>query len=182
MAGKKGLSPIIATVALILLTVAAVGFIAGYLIPFTKERLYGSTECVDYKQYYTFYDEFEYNCYVNTSNYFLYGVSIQADSTNEAIAQKINGFKLQFLNEGESQPVDVIDASLALGSEGNIRMLNASKSSLEIPKEGEVKTYVYNSSIRFTRIRISPVLKSGRVCDETDTARIEYLCLKNLTS
>ena len=39
MAGKKGLSNVVASVALILLTFVAVGIIAEYIIPLVKDNL-----------------------------------------------------------------------------------------------------------------------------------------------
>jgi len=59
MKGKRGLSPVIAVLLLILITVAAVTLVATFLIPFVKDTLNDSTECVDYKSYFTFEENFE---------------------------------------------------------------------------------------------------------------------------
>lgn len=157
----------IATIAIVLLTITAVGILAGFVVPFVKESLYGSTECLDYKEYFTFYRDFDYNCYSLSGNY-LYAVSIRADSAKDEAAEKVDGFTLQFIGEGESQP-----ATVKIGSMKNeIRMLNASKTELEVPFSGEVKTYVYNSSVKYSSVEIYPLLKSGTVCDMSDSIKI----------
>jgi hypothetical protein len=179
MIGKKGLSSIIATVAIILITIGAVGFIAGYVVPFVRNNLYESTECVSYQDYFTIEESLGYTCYTEIDGNYLYGLSIHAGSADSSL---VKGIKLQFIAEGESAPADIFEGSATANGEGSVRMLNASKSNLEIPENGETRTYVYNSSIRFTRIDIYPVLQSGRLCDETDSIRMEnQICLKPLT-
>lgn len=178
ISGKKGLSPVIATIAIILLTVGAVGFIAGYVIPFVRDNLYGSTECLSYQDYFTVDEEMGYTCYESVGGYYLYGLSVHAGSADPAL---VKGVKLQFIAEGESVPVDVLAGGAIASTAGSVRMLNASKP-LEIPKNGETRTYVYNDSIKFTRIDMYPVLQSGKLCDKTDSVRIENkICLNSLT-
>jgi flagellin-like protein len=52
--GKKALSPIIAIVLLILITIAAGAIIAGFVVPFVNTGLDESTRCLDFKDYYSF--------------------------------------------------------------------------------------------------------------------------------
>lgn len=175
---KKGLSPVIATIAIILLTVGAVGFIAGYVIPFVRDNLYGSTECLDYQDYFTADESLGYTCYAEVNGYYLHSISLHAGSADSTL---VKGIKLQFIAEGESVPVDISAGGVAANTAGSVRMLNASKP-LEIPENGEIRTYVYNNSIKFTRIDVYPVLQSGKLCDKTDSVRIEnQICLKSLT-
>ena len=59
MINKKGLSQIIATVLLLLMTIAAAAIIAGVVIPFTRERLDKGTECVTFQNHFKFQEVLE---------------------------------------------------------------------------------------------------------------------------
>ncbi|MBU0761091.1 MAG: hypothetical protein KJ600_04590 [Nanoarchaeota archaeon] len=166
---KKGLSTIVATIAVVLLTLAAAAFIAGFIVPLVRNQLNEGTECLGYEDYFTFYEEFEYNCYRQGGSTWLYGISVQADSVREETADEVAGFKLQFLKTGESKSVEVEDE---MPKTDEIRMLNSSVAKLEIPKSGEVRTYVYTGNGLFGTVKIAPVLKSGRTCEITDSIDI----------
>lgn len=180
---KKGVAPVIATIAIILLTVAAAGFIAGFIVPFVKNQLHESTECVDYNDYFLFDNEFGYNCYVNASSNWLYGLSIRADSADEEVEQKVKGFRLVFVKEGSSDSVSVERNGYSNNSDGGIRMLNSSLTMIQIPSSGEVRTYVYNNSQLYSVVEIYSLLETGRMCDKSDSIRLNSrICLKNLTT
>ena len=49
---KRGLSEIIATIAIVLLTVGAITLVVAFVVPFVRDNLNSSTECLDYKEYY----------------------------------------------------------------------------------------------------------------------------------
>lgn len=67
MFGKKGLSAVVATVSLVLLTFAAVVVISSFIIPLVRDNLNEGTECSAYRDYFFFEEEFGYNCYNGTS-------------------------------------------------------------------------------------------------------------------
>ncbi|MFH1290895.1 MAG: archaellin/type IV pilin N-terminal domain-containing protein [Nanoarchaeota archaeon] len=161
---KKGLSPVVATVAVIMLTLVAAGFIAGVVVPLIKNQLNDAKECFGYEEYFTFYEEFEYNCYINISTDWLHGVSIKAKAASGDKVEQVKGFNLQFMGSGESIAVTVENGTAV---RDEIRMLKLSKTFLEVPKQGEVKTYVYNGTRRFDSVEVFPLLKSGRVCEGT---------------
>ncbi|MBU0466080.1 MAG: hypothetical protein KJ718_03510 [Nanoarchaeota archaeon] len=162
---KKGLSSIVAIIAIILITIAAAGFIAGIIVPLVKNQLNEGAECLGYEDYFTFYEDFDYNCYENVSGNWMYGFSIEADSVSEEKAEKVKGFRLQFLRSGESIAVNVEDGAVVTNE---MRMLDLSVENFDIPVQGEVRTYIYNSTELFDFVGISPLMESGRVCDETD--------------
>jgi len=179
---KRGLSPVIATIAIILLTLAAAGFIAGFVVPFVKDNLYGSTECVEYKEHFSFDDEFEYNCYVNIDGDYLYAISIRGDALDQEDIDRVAGFKLQFLAEGSSEPTDVINGSFVSSESNGIRMLSVSRPEIRIPGPGEVQTYVYNSTGLYQTIEVYPLLKSGKLCGRTDSVRVQgIVCAKTVS-
>ncbi len=172
MKGKRGLSPVIAVLLLILITVAAVTLVATFLIPFVKDTLNDSTECVDYKSYFTFEENFEdgdkviqYNCYDSEGNH---GASIKAGSIDAEKEKLVDGFDLVFIKEGSSEkaratsdPLGVSDVTMLAGG------------AIEIPSSGELRTYVYSSENRnqFDKVEVHAVLKSGRVCEASDSIK-----------
>ncbi|MBU0907819.1 MAG: hypothetical protein KKD18_02150 [Nanoarchaeota archaeon] len=174
---RRGLSPVVATIGLILITVAAVGLIAGIVVPLVRDRLTESTECLGLEEYFTFYEEFDYNCYQiiddYARNYTLSAVSIEADTVAEDKLQTIKGFRIQFLGAGEEAGLEIINGPAA--DPDGLRMLKYSEPLISVPEKGGVKTYVYNSTARFSRVEIYPVLKNGRICKQTDEIQL-YFC------
>ena len=80
---KRGVSPVIAEILLVMLTIAAIGIVAGFVIPFVQNTLTKSTECTNYNDYFKFQevfnvgsDEFRYNC--RDAGDGLYGISVKA--------------------------------------------------------------------------------------------------------
>ncbi len=163
---KKGLSQIIATVLLILLTVSAAVFIANFLVPWYRGQL-DSTECFTYRDYFSFEDEFGYNCYKkNTPNNYL--ISVTAKTELNETQQNVVGFGLALLSGGESIVLTVMDNTLPSG----IFMNSNLSANLTIPKSGEVRTYYHNNSMVFESAKIYPILKSGRKCEASNTIKL----------
>jgi len=183
---RRGISPVVATVALVLITVAAAMFIAGFVVPFVRNQLNEGTECLGYEDYFTFYEEFDYNCYridnnpQGTKNY-IYALSISADTVPEEKVEGIKALRIQFLGGGEDRGIEVSNGTAAGSNVGQIRMIDKTASRLALPERGGVKTYIYNSSIEFEIIELYPVLKNGRMCKQTDKIRIrDIYCEPNV--
>lgn len=180
---KKGLSAVVATIALIFLSVAAVTIVANFLIPFVRERL-GETDCFNYRDYFYFEENYGYNCYNHTeySNYY-YGLSIGARSSKEAANEKVDGFRLAFQKTGEAQVIDVKNGTANNSGEGGIRMLNSSITLMQLPNIGEVKTYIYNSSTGdFNSVDVYAILKDNKVCpDASDSIKVAGMICENLS-
>lgn len=170
MSNKRGLSVIIATVLLVLLTIVAGGIIASFVIPFTRESL-GGTECVKVRDYFKFDEDFEYNCYDNDG---LHGVSIKVvDSSN---ADKVKGFDLLFKKEDSAKKASVRIGSVESCSADGIFILGGTCSNIiEIPGAGNysVITYVYNSSDgNYKKVEIYSVIENEEVCEVSDSIRL----------
>lgn len=163
---KRGLSQVVATVLLILLTLAAVAIIATVLVPFVKNNLEGSTNCISPQKRFVF-DDSEYTCFERSSGYALNGVSVKA--TGESSAEDAPSFVLDFINEGSSTSAPVVDGSSVSLTNGGLRMISMSQNTLDIPATGELRTYVYNSTVPVDRIEIHTKLKGGKVCPAGDT-------------
>lgn len=174
--GKRGLSNVVATIALILITVAAAGVIAGIVVPLLPGWLNEGTECIGYEDYFQFYEEFEFNCYrlidEGTTRYYLIGISLQADTVADDKVENLKGFRLGFVGEGSSKGVDVFQDTEASSSKEGIRMLNPDEE-IRIPEQGLVETYVYNATgTDYKYVEVYPVLQSDRQCERTDRIRI----------
>lgn len=173
ISNKRGISPVVAEVLLVLLGIAAVGIVAGFVIPFVKDNLNKSTECLSYRDYFSFQEVFKYgtesyryNC--RDSDGDAYGISIKANS-DVALAKNIAGFSIVFARPGLSKVIRVDNETIV---EGLILMGHNSGTELEVPRAGEVKTYVYSSEDSFDKIEVYPVLKSGRICEMSDSIDI----------
>jgi FlaG/FlaF family flagellin (archaellin) len=174
---KKGISAIVATILLVMLSVVAVTVIAAFVVPFVRENLYEGTECVDYSDYFSFSEEFDYNCYVFEDPFYRYVISVSAESNSEDIEAEVKGFTLAFLTPiGDSQAIEVYENAPDGTGDGMIRRIDMSEP-LEAPESGGTRTYVYNSDgVTFEFVKIYPNLNSGKSCAESDSIKIEELC------
>ena len=91
---RGGVSTVVATVLIVMLTIAAVALLAQFLIPFIRDTLAKSSECLEYKDYFKFKEEIgdnNYNCYVLNNNIKeRYGASIEAIGNDSNL--NIGGF------------------------------------------------------------------------------------------
>ncbi|HLF53936.1 MAG TPA: archaellin/type IV pilin N-terminal domain-containing protein [Candidatus Nanoarchaeia archaeon] len=169
---KKGLSPVIATVLIIMITIASIAILAGFLVPFVKNSLQRGSECLSYKEYYLFDESFGYNCNDGST----YKISIGA-SFDETLAENIEGMKI-VLNEkgGTSKVLDIKNNSESSISEGGISLVGDSQNNLRIPSPGGIVTYAYQAPIEdnFVSAEVYPILKSGRICaDQKESINIK---------
>lgn len=169
---KKGVSPVIATVLIIMITIASISILAGFLVPFIKNSLQKSSECISYKEYYLFDESFGYNC--NDGS--IYKISVMA-SFDRALAENIIGMKI-VLNEkdGTSKVLDIKNDSESSINEGGISMVGDSQNNLRIPSPGGIVTYAYLAPIgdNFVSAEVYPILKSGRICaDQRESINIK---------
>lgn len=170
---KKALSPVVATILLVLLTFSAVVIVAKFIVPLITKNLNSGSECFSFSDYFYFEKEFGYNCYQTRDGGWLTAVSVGAAAAEDEDSSQVIGFQLSFTKDGDSIGVEVREGQAASNGEGGIRMLNGSMTNIEIPKSGEVRTYVYNSNSFYSNVNVYPLLKSGRVCDRTDTIKIQ---------
>ncbi len=175
MINKRGLSPVIATVLLVVLTITAVVIVSQFIIPFVRDKPAESTECIPYQEYFTFEEKFvtsqgekQYNCYDNNG---LHGISVRANTINKQKAIEVVGFDSIFIREDSSLTANARQDAPAGRNEGGLRMLKVSTGNIKIPKEGEVQTYVFNATKGevYKEVEIHPVLSNGRTCPTSDS-------------
>ena len=117
---KKGLSTMVATSMVIMITIIAGAVVAQFVIPFVNQNLERSTECVKVAEQFDFDERLSYNCYDSTTpGNFKTKVSIKAKNDQESNAL-IDGFNLLLLSpSGSSQSVKVKN----VGSDAGVFML-----------------------------------------------------------
>ncbi len=147
--GKKGLSSVIATVLLILITFLAIGLIVSFIIPMVKKNLGKSISCFELIEYFKIV-EGEYSCYTSENT------MLMVDRGAEEY--DVKGFAVSIITEGQSKRYDV-----AGGSIENVKMLNGSET-IEVPKPGEARSYVFGIG-KGKGARISTIQKDDSICE-----------------
>jgi len=156
--GKKGISNVIATVLMLLLTIVAVVIISTFVIPLVKENLTQSTECLNYRGYFIFNEDFDFNCWDGEN----YNFTVETKSVEVNVGAGVSGFNLVLSGGGSSDVIEIEEGSIING----LSMLNGS-SIIEIPAPGEMRTYGYNPAGKvYEKMSLNVRLKSGRVCEE----------------
>jgi len=156
---QRGFSAIVATVLIVSLTVIIGAVLAAYVIPFVKDTLSGSTSCVGIANYYSFTQSTGYNCY--TSSHYKLSLAQRADGKG---AEQIVGFNLVL--ESADGAGTLLEARATTGP--TLIFLNGSTTYPGLPGPGNIKTYRYNSTTRYTRAKVYAVLASGKSCDQQE--------------
>lgn len=156
MKNNKGISSVVATVSILLITVLAVGILAGFVVPYIKNQLGKSTECVDFQSRFTFERGEGINC-INSSLGTIIAVKANGDKN---VWDKVAGFDIVLKGNGFSKVFEVRDGMQTT----NMKMYNNSLK-LVVPESGEFYSYVYSGSENFTGSEIKTVMISGRVCE-----------------
>ncbi|NCO11773.1 hypothetical protein GW924_04230 [Candidatus Pacearchaeota archaeon] len=156
--GKKGLSPVVATVLIIMITVVAVTLIAAFIVPFVQKVPEEGQRCFEVFADLSFHDTL-YNCYSNDTQqqtHTGFSVSINDES--------IQGFTLLAINKGQSERYTITDGISGIQE---LKMLGGTwGEALEVPDNGGVRTYVYKGHVE--SFEIYPVLADGKQCEKSD--------------
>jgi flagellin-like protein len=168
--GKRALSPVIAVVLLILITIAAGAIIAGFSIPFVRDGLDESTRCLDFNEYYSFKESvefkgvaYQFNCFDKDKQ----GFSIATKSVENNSVKNLDGFNILFYGDKDTEILKMEKGKVTTG----VNELGKISGNLEIPKQGEIRTYVYQTGERFNRMEVYPIVK-GKICDKSDDIEI----------
>ncbi len=172
---KKAITSVVATVLIIMLTVSAIALLAGFVVPFVKNSLNKGTECINYRNFYTFDESFELNCYQSSSatGEALYILSVKTGS-DKMLANNSEEFRIVLTSKsGMANTISVKSGSEASHNEGGVWILGSNQN-LRVPSPGGIVSYVYNGTNEemFESAEIYPVLKSGRICEEKDSINL----------
>lgn len=154
---KKGVSGVVENVMIVALTVIAIAVLAQIVVPFVKDNLHKSSECLNYEKYFVFDNSFNYNCKNNENGYFI-SVKAQGDKSLES---NVAGLKLVFYGD-KTVPLEVKDGKAV----NSTFLMASSKPVFAVPKTGEVQSYSYlDINQNFNRVEVYTLLKSGRTCE-----------------
>ena len=144
---KRGLSSVIATALLILLTIIAVTMIAAFVVPFVRNSL-EETSCFEFRDYFKFDESLGYNCYQDNANDRWYLTTIRA-KTDESIAGKVDGFALRFVKQDAVERIDVLNG-----------------------RPASVLGYNYSSSNYYEKAEIYAIIENDKICDMSDSIKL----------
>ena len=161
---KKGISAIVATVLIILITVAAVTIIWAAIIPMISENLDKATRCGDATSQLTLKED--YTCW--------------------------NGENMSVQVSRGSGPFDLADIKVILSIDGNdenyMVLDNAGAGTstrgyteADFPEINENKVFVMNNTNRPDTVRVTPVIVSGQVLTECEASG-RIITVRNCTN
>jgi len=181
MVNKKAISPVITTILLILVAIAAVAVVAGFIIPFVQENLRG--ECFEAIDQIEIDSTSKYTCYYfedfdgEDYDHFWLNMSVKRGAKPLGIEE----FRVTVYGEGRNENFKIWEnqGGEPMPSEyaGKVKMLNGSVF-MDVPKVGEMKTYSLNTTFKseITSVEIAPVVKGSTPCDAVDRKNV-YPCL-----
>jgi flagellin-like protein len=164
---KRGLSEVVSTVLVVMITISAIAILAGFVVPFVRDSLSKGSECSSYGEFYTFDESFSYNCYNTTNGDNVYFISIKKSADRE-LENNSDELRVVFKTKtGEQKTATVKNGDAS----SNLRegILLPGEANLRVPKAGGTLTYVYNGASEiYESVEVYSVLKSGRICDQKD--------------
>ena len=160
MNNKKGISAIVATVLIILITVAAVTIIWAAIIPMINNQLESGTVCLDAVSQVTLVDA-GYTCVNDLDN-----VSLQIK--HGAKAFDLADIQVLISAEGTTTPFTLVDnANLTDGTDVE---------KTHLPKSNEEKVFVIDTAIaNIDKVQIAPVVEVGATENTCDVSATKVL-------
>jgi len=168
MKTKRGLSPGVAIILLIAVTVIAVTMIFAFVRPWIQDMLSDKGSCFQTMGEVNLVAEIGSveSCYDEEN-----GEAVVIVKRGSSDAFELKGFVIALDLEGESKSFEIIDGQ----NNSEIKKYNGEYGEqLSIPGRGEAITYVIKSVLA-SKARIAPILKSGVTCSETDDIEL-ILC------
>lgn len=171
---KKGVSQIISTILLILISIVAFASIVAFVVPFVQEQLEGSRECFNVPEQISIIDSSEYTCFNNDK--IKVGVSVKRSSEEV----EIGGFQFAVRGKNTAGEENSVVVEVKGGTPAaNVNMLNGDPD-LILPKKGEEKTYVITlapgraeSAVSSPeKVVIAPISAKGKLCNIADEVEI----------
>ena len=147
---KRGLSAVVTTVLLVLISFLAIGIVWAFILPMIKNNIEQGGSCFELREHAKIASS-DYTCYTSGNTY----VMIERAMENLTIS----GFRISVTAGSNSEVYDLIDGKTA----GNVKMYDNSQI-IKIPEPGEARTY--NLSIKEgSKVKLGVITKSGKVCE-----------------
>ena len=163
---KKALSALIATVLLILLSIAAIVILSSAIIPFVKEKMSEAQECseiIKTADALAIDAENGFACYYDENG-------LKAKITIHRGNIEIKGVRIAVRGGGDSKIVDITEGTLT-----DVKLLTPTgeTTNLVLPGKGGEKTYIISNVNAAESAIIAPIMPSGQMCKETDEIDLE---------
>jgi flagellin-like protein len=160
---RRGLSAVIATVLIILVTIVAVSIIAPFVFKFVRTNLDDSSTCFGVVNDISFANT-EYNCNAASGPTERTGFSVKIDN------EDITAFNIVLQRGGTGNTIEISAGS----HDPRLMMLNTVtpgtfNEALLFPDVGGVRTYIADS--RYDTVQIAPVV-GGKICDVAETIKM----------
>jgi flagellin-like protein len=174
---ERGISPVVAAVLLLVITVVAGALIMSFVLPFVKQNLDDSGGCLEVLEGIEFAQS-QFNCFDDKGN-----SNPLDDETGFSVKinhESVDGFRVGLIDSSGSSTVYTITSDNVGGSTvgtslEKIRMVGSGASgygaALKFPDIGGQRSYVANAE--YSEAEISPVLIDGDVCSVTDRVDFE---------
>lgn len=189
---NRGLSEIVSSVLLIVLTISALGAIAGFVVPYVRENLNEGTSCVGFEEYVDFKNSIEYKNkeYFLNCDFFYDRLDIRRIGLivkgPEKESDKIKGIQIALQkSSGESESIKLIEGE----SYNNVHYVTEANDELQLedgpfqmPGQGAFKTYIIDVSDRtnnYTSASVSIINQEDRVCPQIKSLEL-FKCDDNL--
>ncbi len=152
---KRGVSPVVATMLLLVITVLLAALIMTFVVPFVQDSLGDSKECLQVLDGIEF-AESEFNCFSSDET----GFSVKVKK------EKVSGFKISLIDNEDN--ADAIEVTEGVSGGNAIRMKGIINynTDLEVASSGGQRTYV--ASEVYSKAEIAPLGETGKVCEVAD--------------
>ena len=153
---KRGVSPVVATMLLLVLTIVLASVIFAFVIPFVQEQLGNSKACLAVIDGVEFPDS-KFNCYVASTAET--GFSFKVKSPD------VKGVRISFIDDAGNS--DVKDFPYE-DDDIRFRTIEGSYGLAldDFPESGGQRTYVTNKI--YSKSEIAPITESGDICAVAD--------------
>ncbi len=148
---KRGISDLVTTVLLVLITIVAVGILYASVMPLIKTNIEKTKQCNDVAM--EVVTEGGYTCYLDNGE-----VEVQVSRGPSDV--ELYGIQIQLSGGGISKTFNIYNGTTS----NNIKLLDGNyDEELELPGKNEALTYVIKSGLSdFEKVAVAPILKIGK--------------------
>ena len=167
---KRGVSPVVATVLLLVITVVIASIIFAFVVPFVNKSLGNSKACLNVLDGLEF-PESRFNCWNETLAFVPANPTYETGFSVKIKKDGVEGFRVALIDENEQS--EVKDIKPGIGNDLNFKMVGqAYGTPLIVPSVGGQKTYVTNK--KYAKAEVSAITKTGEVCPVADIVEFSH--------
>jgi len=159
MINKKGISEVIATVLIIMLTVGAASILFVFVIPWVTTMLDDSKICNDLQDSISIVGG-AYTCYMSSPVSTRVMIRI-----NEGKDIEVAGFAVSLASSGSAKRYEIKNGEESSSGSVIVSMLDGDEM-LTVPEVGGAETYVF-SGVKAESVDVSPLTVNGKTCNPT---------------